>query len=169
MRHVIIRVRATEVDAATAYYRLSDFASYPRFTDAVRQVVVHEAAAGSEVSDWTVRFRKGLLCWTERDTFDPRSRTITFTQLTGDFEVFDGSWTIEETTAGTVVNFDSVFDLGIPTLAELLDPVAESTLREVIRLILTGLLGKVEQLKMATLSTAAVTGSTPLGLFINTL
>jgi hypothetical protein len=36
-------------------------------------------------------------------------------------------------------------------LAELLDPVAESTLRNVIRLILAGLLGQVEQLETAAL------------------
>lgn len=62
-----------------------------------------------------------------------------------------GSWTIEETAEDTVVIFDSVFDLGIPTLAELLDPVAESTLRNVILLILVGLLGQVEQLETAAL------------------
>ena len=149
MRQVTIRVRATDVDAATAYRRIADFASYPRFTDTVQKVVVRDAEPASAVSDWTVRFRKGLLCWTERDTFDPQTRTITFTQLTGDFAVFDGSWTIEQTTTGPVVTFDSVFDLGIPTLAELLDPIAESTLRNVIRLILTGLLGQVEHLETA--------------------
>lgn len=150
MPQVTIRVRTAAVDAATAYHRISDFASYPRLTDVVREVVVRDAEPGSTVSDWTVRFRKGLLCWTERDIFDPETRTISFTQLTGDFAVFDGSWTIEETAAGTVVVFDSVFDLGIPTLADLLDPVAESTLRNVIRLILTGLLGQVEQVEQTT-------------------
>ncbi len=154
MRQVTIKVRATEVGVATAYHRISDFASYPRFTPTVHKVVVRDAEPGATVSDWTVRFRKGLLCWTERDTFDPETRTITFTQLTGDFAVFDGSWAIEETAEGTVVVFDSVFDLGIPTLAELLDPVAESTLRNVIWLILTGLLGQVEQLEPTALTNA---------------
>jgi ribosome-associated toxin RatA of RatAB toxin-antitoxin module len=151
MRQVMIRMRATEVDAATAYHRISDFASYPLFTDTVREVVVRDAEPYTAVSDWTVRFRKGLLRWTERDTFDPKNRTITFTQLTGDFAVFEGSWAIEETVEGIVVIFDSKFDLGIPTLAELLDPVAESTLRNVIQLILAGLLGQVEQLETAAL------------------
>jgi ribosome-associated toxin RatA of RatAB toxin-antitoxin module len=151
MRYVTIKIRATKADAATAYHRISDFASYPLFTDTVREVVVRDAEPDSTISDWTVWFRKGLLRWTERDTFDPKNRTITFTQITGDFAVFDGSWAIEDTAEGSVVIFDAVFDLGIPTLAELLDPVAESTLRNVIWLILTALLGQIEPLETAAL------------------
>jgi ribosome-associated toxin RatA of RatAB toxin-antitoxin module len=152
MRQVTIRVRATEIDAATAYRRISDFANYPRFTDTVQEVVVRDVEPNSTISDWTVWFRKGLLRWTERDTFNPQNHTITFTQLTGDFAVFEGSWAIKDTAEGTVVIFNSVFDLGIPTLADLLDPVAESTLRDVILRILAGLVGQVEQLETVVLS-----------------
>jgi len=144
MRHVTVRLTAHDVDPETAYQRIRDFRRYPDVTETVREVVVHPPHDdGTVVSDWTVRFRNGLMRWTERDAFFPETRTIGFTQLSGDFEVFEGTWQCSSDPDGTAVTFDAVFDLGIPTLAELLDPVADSTLRTNIERILRGLLGRI--------------------------
>ncbi|KAA2250944.1 cyclase [Solihabitans fulvus] len=145
MRRVIVRANTTEFTAAHAYQRISDFSRYPELTDAVRDVEIYPPEPdGGLVSEWTVYFRKGLLQWTERDYFDHDTRTITFAQLKGDFETFEGSWLVEPDGDGAVVTFDATFDLGIPSLAELLDPVAEATLRNNIVMILRGLLDGVE-------------------------
>jgi ribosome-associated toxin RatA of RatAB toxin-antitoxin module len=141
---------APEVDAAECYRRLSDFARYPELTDAVRSVEVDPPGPdGAVVSRWTVLFRNGLLCWTESDTFDPVARTISFRQLSGDFETFDGQWSVRRRPVGSEIVFDAQFDLGIPSLAAILDPVAESTLRANILSIVRGLLGTVEQAETA--------------------
>jgi len=142
--NVVVRMLAPYIAPAEAYRRISDFSSYVELTDAVREVVVHPPEPdGRLVSEWTVRFRKGLLRWTERDRFDPEHRAIDFEQLTGDFVSFTGSWRVEPADGGSEVTFEAQFDLGIPTLAELLDPVASSTLRANVTLILRGLLGEV--------------------------
>jgi len=143
MRRVIIRVLAG-LAQPDAYARISDFARYEELTSTVRQVNVHAADPdGSVVSDWTVTFRNGLLRWTERDYFEPDRGVIRFTQLTGDFERFEGQWLIEDAPEGTAITFDAVFDLGMPSLADILDPVAEATLRDNVLVILRGLLGEV--------------------------
>jgi len=135
---------APYVAPAEAYRRISDFARYVELTDAVRKIVLHPPELdGRIVSEWTVRFRKGLLWWTERDRLDPVNRTIDFEQISGDFASFTGSWRVEPAGGGSEVTFEAQFDLGIPTLAELLDPVASSTLRDNIAIILRGLLGEI--------------------------
>ena len=144
MPTVNLVLTATEVDAAECYRRLSDFARYPELTDAVRSVEVEPGPNGAVHSRWTVLFRNGLLRWTESDTLDPVARTIAFRQLTGDFETFDGQWSVHERETGCDIVFDAHFDLGIPSLAAILDPVAESTLRANILTIVRGLLGAVE-------------------------
>ncbi|MCX4903564.1 type II toxin-antitoxin system RatA family toxin [Streptomyces sp. NBC_00878] len=157
MRRVTVRLTAHDVDPETAYQRIRDFRRYPDVTETVREVVVHPPHDdGTVVSDWTVRFRNGLMRWTERDAFFPESRSIGFTQLSGDFEVFEGTWRCEPGEAdGTTVTFEALFDLGIPTLAELLDPVADSTLRTNIERILRGLLGRVTPAPAELVDTAA--------------
>jgi ribosome-associated toxin RatA of RatAB toxin-antitoxin module len=145
MPEITIDVR-TRHDAAYAYERIRDFARYPELTDAVVAVDVQPAdAAGGVVSEWTVRFRNGLLCWTERDEFDTAALAISFVQLSGDFATFRGRWQVTADGDGAAVRFTAEFDLGIPTLAALIDPVAEATLRSNILLILRGLLGDVSE------------------------
>jgi len=142
----VIVVGRTGLDADTAYDRICDFPRYPQLTEAVRDVVITETDDdGGLVSAWTVRFRDGLLRWTERDVFRPLARTIVFTQLKGDFATFEGEWSVEPEGTGCRVTFDSVFDLGIPTLAAIIDPIAESTLRGNVLMILGGLLGEVTE------------------------
>jgi ribosome-associated toxin RatA of RatAB toxin-antitoxin module len=149
MPTVNLVLTATDVDAAEGYRRLSNFARYPELTDAVRSVEVDPPGPdGALRSRWTVLFRNGLLRWTESDILDPVARTITFRQLAGDFETFDGQWSVHERETGCDTGcdivFDAHFDLGIPSLAAILDPVAESTLRANILTIVRGLLGAVE-------------------------
>jgi ribosome-associated toxin RatA of RatAB toxin-antitoxin module len=148
MRTVAIHLHARGIDPAETYDRISDFARYPSMVDTVREVVVAEPDSdGSIRSTWTVKFRSGLLQWTERDVLDAADRTITFTQLEGDFHTFTGRWRIDPIGDGdTVVVFEATFDLGMASLEAILDPIADGALRSNIRLIVEGLLGDVTEI-----------------------
>ncbi|KOV71379.1 cyclase [Streptomyces sp. AS58] len=142
MRHVVLHAIVDGLEPDAVYRRISDFRRYPEFTDTVREVRVDAPLSdGTLVSEWTVVFRGGLMCWRERDTLSPETYSLTFEQLSGDFQTFEGSWSCQPRGGGTLVVFTASFDLGIPTLAEILDPVAESTLRANIARILAGLVG----------------------------
>ena len=143
MRTLGLYAVATEVDATTAYDRICDFVRYPELTDTVVSVELDDADHGAVVSTWTVKFRRGLMRWTERDTFDRDAGTIEFEQLSGDFAAFRGMWRITATDEGAEIGFTAEFDLGMATLADILNPVAESALRDNITVILGGLLGAV--------------------------
>ncbi|MFF2554892.1 type II toxin-antitoxin system RatA family toxin [Nocardia sp. NPDC058058] len=143
MRTIDLHLVAPAIDSVLAYSRISDFARYPEFTDTVVSVEVGSVDVERVESTWTVKFRRGLLRWTEVDTFDPEQGVIDFEQTSGDFAEFNGSWRVRAHGSGTAVNFTARFDLGMPSLSEILDPVAESALRENITVILTGLLGEV--------------------------
>ncbi|MBC7272884.1 MAG: SRPBCC family protein [Streptomyces sp.] len=141
MRHVVLHAIADGREPAAVYRSISDFRRYPELTDTVHEVHVDTLPDGSAVSDWTVEFRGGLMRWRERDTFAPETHTLTFEQLSGDFLIFEGSWRCVPHERGTLIVFSASFDLGIPTLADILDPVAESTLRTIIARIVEGLVG----------------------------
>nr|WP_234319358.1 SRPBCC family protein [Streptomyces sp. NRRL S-237] len=144
--------RSTGVDARTAYARVRDFARYPHLVPIVRRVDVAPAGPGhTVVSDWEVDFRNGVLAWTEEDVFDDTAMGISFRQTEGDFETFDGRWAItphdadgngngEGGGAGCTVRFEAEFDFGLPSLSQIIDPVAERVLRETIETILRALL-----------------------------
>jgi ribosome-associated toxin RatA of RatAB toxin-antitoxin module len=138
-------VAVTAVVPGTApdevFAAVADFAAYARYTDTVREVVVTDAADGVVESAWEVNFRNGVLAWTERDVVDRGARRIAFEQLDGDFVAFAGAWAVEPDGDGSTVHFTASFDLGMPSLAAMIDPIAERTLVDVVRAILDGRLG----------------------------
>ncbi|MFD3412998.1 type II toxin-antitoxin system RatA family toxin [Streptomyces cyaneofuscatus] len=141
MRSVHVAVELSGTAPADGYDQVRQFARYPELAPVVRAVTVHEISADEETSDWEVYFRNGILRWTESDHFDPVGLTIAFTQIDGDFDSFEGTWRISSTENGCVVDFLAEFDFGIPSLAGILDPVAERVIKETIARVVIGLFG----------------------------
>jgi ribosome-associated toxin RatA of RatAB toxin-antitoxin module len=136
MRTVQLRV-AVPAAPDFAYEKIGDFGRYPELVDVVRAVRVH-----GDDSDWEVYFRNGILRWSETDQMDRAGRRISFVQTEGDFDHFVGHWCVEPLAGdGSLVHFKADFDFGIPSLAGILDPIAERTFRETVYRILEGLFG----------------------------
>lgn len=145
MRSMEIALTSTAADADLAYRRISEFERYPELVDEVRSVVVRADDSGEPlVSDWEIYFRNGPLRWSEVDYFQPTLRRIVFEQVSGDFEVFRGSWQVDARPDGCAVHFEATFDFGIPSLAGVLEPVATKVLKEGIATIVHRLLGTAE-------------------------
>lgn len=148
MPHVDITACLPAADPDAVFAMIGDFGRYPELAAEIHDVQVRRvnpldpttvAAEWTLTSEWTVSFRNGLLCWTEQDRIDPVARTIDFEQLDGDFESFSGSWAVSAAEDGVQVRFRAEFDLGMPSLASMIDPIAERALRENIEAILNGL------------------------------
>ena len=144
MRTIRLRLHVPHKSASDVYTTLANFELYPTLCDAVQNVVVTEVSGNLTVSQWEVTFRAGLLRWTEEDTFDPGTLTIVFRQIEGDIAVFDGSWQCVEAVKGSEVLFSARLDLGIPSLADALEPIAVRTLIANIISIVRGLFGSAE-------------------------
>ena len=144
MRSVRLRLQVPHASANAAYATLADFERYPELCDAVRSVAVTEISGNLTVSQWEVTFRAGLLRWTEEDTFDPGALSITFRQLEGDIAVFDGSWECLDAAQGCEIVFSARLDMGIPSLADALEPIAVRALIDNIVSIVRGLFGSAE-------------------------
>ncbi len=144
MRTIRLRLHVPGKPASDVYGTLADFERYPELSDAVRSVAVTRVTENRTVSRWEVTFRAGLLCWTEEDTFDPGALSITFRQLEGDAAVFDGSWECVDAEHGSEVVFSARLDMGIPSLADALEPIAARTLIDNIVSIVRGLVGSAE-------------------------
>jgi ribosome-associated toxin RatA of RatAB toxin-antitoxin module len=144
MRTVRLRLHVPHKSASEVYQTLADFERYPDLSDAVQSVAVTQVSDNLTVSRWEVTFRAGLLRWTEEDTFDPSALSITFRQLEGDIAVFDGSWECADAAPGSEIVFCARLDMGIPSLADALEPIAVRTLTGNIVSIVRGLVGHAE-------------------------
>ncbi|MCE6998374.1 SRPBCC family protein [Saccharothrix sp. S26] len=141
MRHVEVHAFIRGVDAGTVFDTLADFRHYAELVDIVRSVDMETSPDGTTVSHWVVEFRNGLLQWTERDWFRRDELRLDFDQTDGDFDEFSGGWVLDPTPEGVRTAFITDFDFGVPSLASIVEPVAERVLSDVIQLILIGLFG----------------------------
>jgi ribosome-associated toxin RatA of RatAB toxin-antitoxin module len=144
MRSVSLRLHVPDMPASQVYATLADFERYPELCEGVKSVAVTGVSENRTVSAWEVAFRAGLLRWTEEDTFDPAALSITFRQLEGDVAVFDGSWQCVDAAQGSEVVFAARLDMGIPSLADALEPIAARTLIDNIAAIVRGLVGTAD-------------------------
>lgn len=135
--HVSVHA-ATDIGPDEAFRRIADYGRYAELTSTVRSVRL-EQRAGEPYSVWEVDFRGGILRWTERDEVDVVARVLAFEQVDGDLERFEGRWDVAPDGSGSRVQFTAVLDMGMPSLAPIVDPVAKAALAENIGRILAGL------------------------------
>ena len=139
MKHVEVLAQVNGYSVNDAYARISDFPRYPEFSEAVRSVTLLEERPDATVSSWEANFRQGILQWVEEDRFDRTNNTIHFNQTEGDVDYFAGTWQVLPDNDACKIHFTAAIDLGIPSMADILEPIAERALRENIRSIIAGL------------------------------
>lgn len=140
MRKINVIAIAQGSTPEAAYMRLADFEAYQVHSDVVRKVVILEKDDARSVSEWEVNFRQGILRWKEEDHYDPVKLQMRFEQLEGDAEEFRGEWSFSSVEGGTRIEFNAEFDMGIPSMNDIIEPIAELALRENIQAIISGLI-----------------------------
>jgi len=126
-------IDVTEVIAAPVdrvWDLINDVESYPRFMEHVRSLKVLEQGPDYRISAWEIDCKGFIMRWTEREElFADRYRTE-YRNIDGDLEVFEGSWQLEALDAETSKASLTVrFEIGVPMLCEMLNPVAERAIR----------------------------------------
>lgn len=131
MPHVEVNlpIKAPAAEAWEAVTRLEDYAEYMENVESV--TVLGETETGARTSEWSVLLKGSVLEWVEEDELDQDNRVMSFSQVSGDLDEFTGYWRVEDSGDGTsVVTFSVDFEIGIPLLADMLNPVATKALRE---------------------------------------
>ncbi|MFJ2775168.1 type II toxin-antitoxin system RatA family toxin [Kitasatospora sp. NPDC087315] len=121
-----------EVPPDTAWAAVVDVESYPDCMESVDSVVVTDRTDDRHrTTAWSVRLKGSVLHWTEAEVIDPEARRFSFHQVSGDLGHFAGHWAVRPAPGGgSTVSLHVDFDIGIPLLAAMLNPVAADALRE---------------------------------------
>jgi coenzyme Q-binding protein COQ10 len=109
---------------------ISDMESYPRFMPSLNSVEVVERGEGYTITAWDTSISGMNFRWRERDEFDRTHYKITYRQVAGDLQRFEGEWRVEEQGDEVTVTLRVEFDFGVPMLSALLNPVASLKLRQ---------------------------------------
>lgn len=118
-------------DADAVWKLITGVENYPRLMiGTVQDLVIEERSDKGLITAWTVLLRGNLLSWRQEEYHDTNLHKIFYRQLDGDLEKISGSWSISPHDGGVLIELIVDFEIGIPMLRDVLNPLAESALRE---------------------------------------
>jgi len=103
--------------------RLRDIESFPKIMPDVKRVKIVSSKEDSGVSDWDVEIDGCPLHWKEEDLFDDENSVFSFKSIEGDFDVFNGAWSVREEDGILKVEFRVEYLVGIPVIEEIIGPI----------------------------------------------
>lgn len=110
------------VPASEVWAVLREFQHYPEFAEHVLSVEIVSEKRDYKESTWVVLFNGNQLRWSERDHIDDERQVISFEQIEGDLAVWRGTLSVAKNPECNAI-YTVEFDLGVPALAELLNPL----------------------------------------------
>ena len=119
---------------------VNDVEAYPRLMEHVHELRIVERGDNYRLLEWVVELKGCVMRWIEREDLQPDRYRIEYRQIEGELAEFDGFWQLEPRgDSMTNVILTVHFEIGIPMLAEMLNPVAERAIRDNSRNMLLSL------------------------------
>lgn len=103
---------------------------YPTFMDHVLKVTIGSESGLIRVVDWEVLFNGNELRWKETNVLDEENYQMSYEQIEGDLSILKGCTSVLLDGNSIIVDYKVNFDLGIPALAPLLDPLGEKEIEK---------------------------------------
>ena len=157
MRSFSFTAHATGTNQNQALDTLTDYPRYPQYTDTIQHVQILPnkpdqpdqpdepgrpgGPDGPLRSRWALAVHGGLMHCTLSTRINRHTAVITFEQEEGDLDVLRGQWHLSPTQNGIHIALQAQFDVGIPVIADILEPIACHMLTKNIESILRGLFG----------------------------
>ncbi|MFJ9739223.1 type II toxin-antitoxin system RatA family toxin [Streptomyces sp. NPDC101166] len=107
---------------------LRDIEAFPGFMEGVNEVTVTGEDGDRRSSSWIVELKGSEMEWDQEDVLDPMRRRWEFRQTEGDLAHYEGYWQIHEDEAGTALELNVEFDIGLPMVEEMIHPAVAKAL-----------------------------------------
>jgi ribosome-associated toxin RatA of RatAB toxin-antitoxin module len=129
---------------ATVWNAVLDIERYPELMTNVVSVEIEEwETPATRRTQWAMIIKGATLVWRDRECIDHHEHTVRFRQVSGDLERFEGAWQL--TAEGAELTRTALtisFEIGIPLLADMLNPVAKRALYDNAKEMLEGVEAK---------------------------
>lgn len=136
---IVHTTHTTDRPATDVWAAVLDCESFPSYMAEVVDVELLRDEGAHRVARWSVLLKGSELEWEEEESIDAERMRIDFKQLDGDLAHFSGYWQVGVADGRTVVELYVDFDIGIPLMADMLNPVAARALEDNSKGILASL------------------------------
>jgi ribosome-associated toxin RatA of RatAB toxin-antitoxin module len=110
---------------------INDVESHPHLMEHVRSVEVLERSSTHRRTAWEIELKGCVVRWVEHEDIDAERYRIDYHQIEGDMGQFEGCWQLERLSdESSRATLTVSFDVGLPSLGEMIDPIAERAIRD---------------------------------------
>ncbi|MBD0020416.1 hypothetical protein GII33_06885 [Gordonia pseudamarae] len=124
-----------DASRAAVWKQLCDVESYPEYMESIADIRVDSRTTRPDglvdtVVSWQATVKGSVLRWTERELRYDADYRLTFQQLSGDLEVYQGYWEVRALDDGSAeATLEVEFDIGLPELRPMLEPLVVEAIR----------------------------------------
>lgn len=112
------------------FERLQDLESFPRWMQGMVAVELLRRGGQRGVSRWAIEVHGCPVGWVQEDHFDAARSVWRFDGREGDFDFLSGSWSVRPEDGGSILQFESRWDMGVPIIDDLLGRSLEARMRD---------------------------------------
>lgn len=114
-----------------AWEVVNDVESYPRIMDHVLSIRVLETGSDYRLTEWEIDCKGYAMRWVEREEVDAQRHRIEYRQVEGDLGQFSGHWQLRPLADDRCeITLSVAFEMGIPSLCAMFDPVAQRAIQD---------------------------------------
>jgi ribosome-associated toxin RatA of RatAB toxin-antitoxin module len=120
--------RRLSASTEESYRLVVDVERFPEFMDNVTSVEILSEDASEKVVAWKMMIDDAPLEWVEEVHYDADRLRVRFRAIDGVFERFDGHWQVFPEPSGSRVELELEFEIGLPEVEEVINPVLTTRL-----------------------------------------
>lgn len=141
----IVVTEAVSANPSEVYKLACDMEKYPEYMEDVINVQVIRCMENETLTSWDTKVDGRSFKWIEKDIFDDYNKTITYELIKGDLKEFHGQWNFKNIDGNCLVSLEVEFDLGVPILARLLNPILTKKVNSNSKAMLKAIKEEVER------------------------
>ncbi len=120
--------------------RIDNFSTYMPNVKESRIIAKED---GKIKTRWSVEIDEIPINWIEEEVIDFSKFTVSFRALEGDFEKFDGKWSLKPHPQGTQIEIEIQAKIGIPVIEPLISPILQEKIAKNFTLMLESINNKI--------------------------
>lgn len=130
--------------ARQAFRVMEEIDRFPEFMPNVNKLTILEDSGNRKVAEWDTCIDDTPLNWIEEGTYDADNLTISFHAREGVFARFDGCWRVIPETSGCKIEFELVYEIGLPEIEEMIAPLLHERLVANVESMLTAIASRTK-------------------------
>ena len=109
---------------------ITDFSGYQNIVSQIDAIHIHESVGDILRTEWFITLDGAPFSWIEMDNINQNKFTIRSKAISGDFDVWQGTWRIEDTGRDKIrLCYALDYSLGIPVIEENLSTILQDKLQ----------------------------------------